>query len=195
MKNLKLNIKRFGVSIEEDEPVYSYSENAEMKINADLKIEGTNRKLKDIDTAINNIDDRLNEQIYCSVCMQDKTQSFSSSTYSLINLGTIESDTHNGFNSQTRAYTVPKSGYYNIHTQIEFTVDSNVRRAVSRIHINGTIVRHGINAIIGGSGAVICDEIRYLNEGDVITLQGKVDGMNASIPAGNICTYMQIKKI
>ena len=46
MRSLKLNIKRFGISIDENEPIYSYSENAEMKINADLKIEGTNRKLK-----------------------------------------------------------------------------------------------------------------------------------------------------
>ena len=51
----KLNIKRFGISIDEDKPVYSYSENAEMKINADLKVEGTNRKLKDIDTDLSNV--------------------------------------------------------------------------------------------------------------------------------------------
>ena len=51
----KLNIKRFGISIDEDKPVYSYSENTEMKINADLKIEGTNRKLKDIDTDLSNV--------------------------------------------------------------------------------------------------------------------------------------------
>lgn len=51
----KLNIKRFGISIDEEEPNYSYSENAEMKINADLKVEGTNRKLKDIDTDLSNV--------------------------------------------------------------------------------------------------------------------------------------------
>lgn len=51
----KLNIKRFGISIDENEPNYSYSENAEMKINADLKVEGTNRKLKDIDTDLSNL--------------------------------------------------------------------------------------------------------------------------------------------
>lgn len=51
----KLNIERFGISIDEDEPNYSYSENAEMKINADLKVEGTNRKLKDIDTDLSNV--------------------------------------------------------------------------------------------------------------------------------------------
>lgn len=51
----KLNIERFGISIDEDEPVYSYSENAEMKINSDLKVEGTNRKLKDIDTDLSNV--------------------------------------------------------------------------------------------------------------------------------------------
>ena len=55
MRSLKLNIERFGTSIDEDEPVYSYSENAEMKINADLKIEGTNRKLKDINTDLSNV--------------------------------------------------------------------------------------------------------------------------------------------
>ena len=55
MSSLKLNIKRFGISIDEDKPVYSYSENAEMKINADLKVEGTNRKLKDIDTDLSNV--------------------------------------------------------------------------------------------------------------------------------------------
>ena len=55
MIKLKLNIKRFGISIDEDEPVYSYSENAEMKINADLKVEGTNRKLRDIDTDLSNV--------------------------------------------------------------------------------------------------------------------------------------------
>ena len=57
MRSLKLNIKRFGISIDENEPIYSYSENAEMKINADLKIEGTNRKLKDIDTDLSNVID------------------------------------------------------------------------------------------------------------------------------------------
>ena len=51
----KLNIERFGISIDEDEPNYSYSENAEMKINADLKVEGTNRKLRDIDTDLSNV--------------------------------------------------------------------------------------------------------------------------------------------
>ena len=51
----KLNIKSFGISIDEDKPVYSYSENAEMKINSDLKVEGTNRKLKDIDTDLSNV--------------------------------------------------------------------------------------------------------------------------------------------
>ena len=55
MRSLKLNIKRFGISIDEDKSVYSYSENAEMKINADLKVEGTNRKLKDIDTDLSNV--------------------------------------------------------------------------------------------------------------------------------------------
>lgn len=55
MRSLKLNIERFGVSIDEDESVYSYSENAEIKINADLKVEGTNRKLKDIDTDLSNV--------------------------------------------------------------------------------------------------------------------------------------------
>ena len=55
MRNLKLNIKRFGISIDKDEPNYSYSENAEMKINADLKVEGTNRKLRDIDTDLSNV--------------------------------------------------------------------------------------------------------------------------------------------
>lgn len=55
MRNLKLNIKRFGISIDENEPIYSYSENAEMKINADLKVEGTNRKLRDIDTDLSNV--------------------------------------------------------------------------------------------------------------------------------------------
>lgn len=55
MRKLKLNIKRFGTSVEEDKPVYSYSENAEMKINADLKVEGTNRKLRDIDTDLSNV--------------------------------------------------------------------------------------------------------------------------------------------
>ena len=51
----KINIERFGISIDEDEPVYSYSENAEMKINADLKVEGTNRKLRDIDTDLSKV--------------------------------------------------------------------------------------------------------------------------------------------
>ena len=51
----KLNIERFGISIDEDKPVYSYSESAEMKINSDLKVEGTNRKLKDIDTDLSNV--------------------------------------------------------------------------------------------------------------------------------------------
>lgn len=55
MRSLKLNIKRFGISIDENEPIYSYSENAEMKINADLKVEGTNRKLRDIDTDLSNV--------------------------------------------------------------------------------------------------------------------------------------------
>lgn len=55
MRSLKLNVERFGVSIDEDEPNYSYSENAEMKINADLKVEGTNRKLRDIDTDLSNV--------------------------------------------------------------------------------------------------------------------------------------------
>ena len=55
MRSLKLNIERFGTSIDENEPIYSYSENAEMKINADLKIEGTNRKLKDINTDLSNV--------------------------------------------------------------------------------------------------------------------------------------------
>lgn len=54
MKNLKMNIKRFGTS-GDDEPIYSYAENAEMKINADFKIEGTNRKLKDIDSDLSNV--------------------------------------------------------------------------------------------------------------------------------------------
>ena len=54
MKSLKMNIKRFGTS-GEDEPIYSYAENAEMKINADFKIEGTNRKLKDIDSDLSNV--------------------------------------------------------------------------------------------------------------------------------------------
>ena len=55
MRSLKLNIKRFGISIDENESIYSYSENAEMKINADLKVEGTNRKLRDIDTDLSNV--------------------------------------------------------------------------------------------------------------------------------------------
>ena len=54
MKDLKISIKRFGTS-GEDEPIYSYAENAEMKINADFKIEGTNRKLKDIDSDLSNV--------------------------------------------------------------------------------------------------------------------------------------------
>ena len=54
MKSLKINIKRFGTS-GDDEPIYSYAENAEMKINADFKIEGTNRKLKDIDSDLSNV--------------------------------------------------------------------------------------------------------------------------------------------
>lgn len=54
MRSLKLNIKRFGVSVE-DEPIYSYAEKAEMKINADLKIEGTNRKLKDLNSDLSNV--------------------------------------------------------------------------------------------------------------------------------------------
>ena len=54
MENLKINIKRFGTS-GDDEPIYSYAENAEMKINADFKIEGTNRKLKDIDSDLSNV--------------------------------------------------------------------------------------------------------------------------------------------
>lgn len=54
MKNLKMNIKRFGTS-GDDEPIYSYAENAEMKINADFKIEGTNRKLKDVDSDLSNV--------------------------------------------------------------------------------------------------------------------------------------------
>lgn len=54
MKSLKINIKRFGVSVE-DEPIYSYAENTEMKINADFKIEGTNRKLKDLDSDLSNV--------------------------------------------------------------------------------------------------------------------------------------------
>lgn len=54
MESLKINIKRFGTS-GDDEPIYSYAENAEMKINADFKIEGTNRKLKDIDSDLSNV--------------------------------------------------------------------------------------------------------------------------------------------
>jgi len=53
-KRIKLNIKRFSIS-GDDEPIYSYAENAEMKINADFKIEGTNRKLKDIDSDLSNV--------------------------------------------------------------------------------------------------------------------------------------------
>ncbi len=54
MKNFKMNIKRFASS-GGDEPIYSYAENAEMKINADFKIEGTNRKLKDIDSDLSSV--------------------------------------------------------------------------------------------------------------------------------------------
>ena len=54
MENLKMNIKRFASS-GGDEPIYSYAENAEMKINADFKIEGTNRKLKDIDSDLSSV--------------------------------------------------------------------------------------------------------------------------------------------
>lgn len=54
MENLKMNIKRFASS-GGDESIYSYAENAEMKINADFKIEGTNRKLKDIDSDLSSV--------------------------------------------------------------------------------------------------------------------------------------------
>ena len=53
-KRIKLNILRFASS-GGDEPIYSYAENAEMKINADFKIEGTNRKLKDVDSDLSNV--------------------------------------------------------------------------------------------------------------------------------------------
>ena len=53
-KRRKLNINRFASS-GGDEPIYSYAEDAEMKINADFKIEGTNRKLKDIDSDLSNV--------------------------------------------------------------------------------------------------------------------------------------------
>ena len=193
MKDLKMNIKRFGTS-GDDEPIYSYAENAEIKINADFKIEGTNRKLKDIDTAINNINDRLDEQVYCCVHMGSTQQSFSSGTYALVNLGYVEADTHKGFNTNTHTYTVPRSGYYLIVTQVEFSFDGT-RRIISRIQVNGTAIRYGINGGVGASSAVPLTEIRYLNQGDTVNLYAKVDGVASSIAANNMSTYFQIKKI
>jgi hypothetical protein len=184
-KRMKLNILRFSTNVEE---------NIDIKINADLKIEGTNRKLKDIDTAINNIDDRLNEQIYCCVHMEDTQQSFSSGNYALVNLGYVETDTHNGFNTNTHTYTVPKSGYYLIVTQVEFSFDGT-RRIVSKIHVNGTAIRYSINGGVGASSAVPLTEIRSLNQGDTVNLYAKVDGVASSIAANNMSTYFQIKKI
>ena len=184
-KRIRLNILRFSTSAEE---------NIDIKINADLKIEGTNRKLKDIDTAINSIDDRLNEQIYCCVHMGSTQQSFSSGSYALVNLGYVEADTHNCFNTNTHTYTVPKSGYYLIVTQVELSFDGT-RRIISRIHVNGTAVRYGINGGVAASGAVPLTEIRYLNQGDTVNLYAKVDGVASSIAANNMSTYFQIKKI
>lgn len=193
-KRIKLNIKRFASSGGDYEPPIRYSNSPRLEINSDLKIEGTERNLKDIDTALTNINNRLNENVYFSGIMASTAQSFTSETYAVVNIGTIETDTHNGFNTSTHAYTIPKSGYYIINTQVEFNFDGT-RRIVSRIHVNGTAIRYGITGGVGVSSAVWLTEIRYLTQGDVITLQAKVDGVASTIRASNMSTFMQIKSI
>lgn len=194
-KRIKLNINRFASGGGEDyEPPVRYSNSPRLEINSDLKIKGTERNLKDIDTALTNINNRLNENVYFSGIMASTAQSFTSGTYAVVNIGTIETDTHNGFNTSTHAYTIPKSGYYIINTQVEFNFDGT-RRIVSRIHVNGTAIRYGIAGGVGFSSAVWLTEIRYLTQGDVITLQAKVDGVASTIGASNMSTFMQIKSI
>ena len=188
----KLNIKKFGTS--GDEPIVHYSQSPRIEINPDLKIKGTNRDLKDVDASLTNILTRLNDQVYFSGIMASTAQSFISGTYALVNIGNIETDTHNGFNVSTHAYTIPRSGYYIINTQVEFNFDGT-RRIVSRIHVNGTAIRYGIAGGVGFSSAVTLNEIRYLTQGDVITLQAKVDGVASTIGASNMSTFMQIKSI
>ena len=56
MKKLKLNIKRFGVSVEEDESI-QYSSPTRFNINPDIKIK--NLSLKDIDEKVNNLFDLI----------------------------------------------------------------------------------------------------------------------------------------
>lgn len=194
-KRIILNINRFASGGGEDyEPSIRYSNNPRLEINSDLKIKGTERNLKDIDTALTNINNRLNENVYFSGIMGSTAQSFTSGNYALVNIGTVQADTHNGFNTSTHAYTIPKSGYYIINTQVEFNFDGT-RRIVSRIHVNGTAIRYGITGGVGASSAVWLTEIRYLNQGDVVTLQAKVDGVASTIGASNMSTFMQIKSI
>ena len=194
MKSLKINIKRFAGGGDEPTPTVRYSQSPRVEINSDLKIKGTNRDLKDVDTSLTNILTRLNDQVYFSGIMASTAQSFTSGTYALVNIGNVETDTHNGFNVSTHAYTIPRSGYYIINTQVEFNFDGT-RRIVSRIHVNGTAIRYGIAGGVGFSSAVTLNEIRYLTQGDVITLQAKVDGVASTIGASNMSTFMQIKSI
>ena len=56
MRNLKLNIKRFGVSVEEDKSI-QYSAPTRFNINPDIKIK--NLSLKDIDEKVNNLFDLI----------------------------------------------------------------------------------------------------------------------------------------
>ena len=56
MRFLKLNIKRFGVSVEEDESI-QYSAPTRFNINPDIKIK--NLSLKDIDEKVNNLFDLI----------------------------------------------------------------------------------------------------------------------------------------
>jgi hypothetical protein len=194
-KRIRLNIKRFASSGgDEPTPTVRYSQSPRVEINSDLKIKGTNRDLKDVDTSLTNILTRLNDQVYFSGIMASTAQSFTSGTYALVNIGNVETDTHNGFNVSTHAYTIPRSGYYIINTQVEFNFDGT-RRIVSRIHVNGTAIRYGIAGGVGFSSAVTLNEIRYLTQGDVITLQAKVDGVASTIGASNMSTFMQIKSI
>ena len=85
-KRIKLNINRFSTSVEE---------NIDIKINADLKIEGTNRKLKDVDESLTHLIDIHNAQcdiggLYETTDSAADPNTFLSGTWTLLSSNVID---------------------------------------------------------------------------------------------------------
>ena len=88
MRSLKLNIKRFGISIDEDESI-QYSAPTRFNINPDIKIK--NLSLKDIDEKVNNLFDLIFPvgSIYKTIDSTFDPNNYFNGTWEQINEDTI----------------------------------------------------------------------------------------------------------